>query len=72
MWVRLPGHSQIPVSSDNHFYQVEHQLACSDGTNQSDCCIFEFLVYSSPHFNESGTAFSYGNFSKEDTVWMSK
>ena len=68
----LHPHSQTPVSLDNQFYHVEHQLACCDGTNQSDCCIFEFIVHSRPHFNESGTAFSYRNFSNEDTVWMSK
>ena len=77
IWVLLP-HSQVPVWLDEKFYPecscwVEHQLACSVGTNPNDCCRFELIVHSIPHVNESGTVFSSTkNFTDEETAWMCK
>ena len=74
MWVLLP-HSQTPELLDDQRCWVKHPVACSDGTDLSYCCRFEFTMHSitSPYINESGTAFSYSkNFTNEDTVWMSK
>ena len=74
MWVLFP-HTRTPVLVllDDPIFWPNHQLACSDGTKLIDCREFEFIIYASPHINESGTAFSFSRkFTNEGTVWMSK
>ena len=77
IWVLFP-HSQTPESLDEWVYNeygcwVEHQYACSVGTNNNDCCRFELIVHSIPHINESGTTFSCTkNFTDGENTWMCK
>ena len=76
IWV-LPPHSQSPAWLDEFNYPecgcwVEHQYACSVGTNDNDCCRFELIVHSIPHVNESGTAFSYTKDFTDGDAWMCK
>ena len=76
IWVLLP-HSQTPVWLDEFYYPecgcwVEHQYACSVGTNEYDCCRFELTVHSIPRVNESGTAFSYTKDFTDGDAWMCK
>ena len=77
IWV-LPPHSQTPAWLDEFLYVecgcwVEHQYACSVGTNDNDCCRFELTVHSIPHVNESDTAFSSShNFTDGENAWMCK
>ena len=78
IWALFP-HSQTPVWLDESYYYpdygcwVEHQLACSVGTNPNDCCRFELIVFSMPHVSKSGTVFSYTkNFIDEEVAWMCK
>ena len=77
IWALLP-HSQSPVWLDEYYYPdcgcwVEHQFACSVGTNPNDCCRFELIMHSIPHVNESGTVFSYTkDFTDDEASWMCK
>ena len=77
IWALFP-HSQVPMFLDEFYYYgsgcwVEHQLACSVGTNPKGCCKFELIVHSIPHVNKNGTVFSSTkNFTDEEATWMCK
>ena len=70
MWILLP-HSQTPVLLKDQ-YGWENHSSCIDDTKLFICCKFEFIIHSLTSL-QSGTAFSYtGNFTDEDTAWISK
>lgn len=64
---------------DDHLFPnwkswVEHQPACSVGTNPMECCRFKVIVHFIPHVNGSGaTTFSCTrNFTDKENAWMCK